>query len=149
MIDKSGCFLSNKAFLLPSADPGLLSVLNSPLGWWFGYRFFLHMKDEALSNDGDRMSDFPLSLTLLSLSELTQITEKLSMLTDVGRETKSALYDWLRIEFGLDDPGKYLQNPERLDADAFAASLRKTLPRHRTLSAADIARLKLEHADII
>jgi hypothetical protein len=49
----------------------------------------------------------------------------------------------------LDTPGRVLEKPERLDADGFAAAVRAALPRRRQLSAAEVARLKREHADTI
>jgi hypothetical protein len=61
----------------------------------------------------------------------------------------ATILDWLRHEFGLDKPGNALGQPHALDADGFAAAVRKALPRARKLSAADIARLKQEHRDTI
>src|SRR5262249_53414572 len=46
---------NNKCFILPSANLFLLAVLNSPLMWWFNWRYLPHMKDEALSPTGERM----------------------------------------------------------------------------------------------
>lgn len=62
---------------------------------------------------------------------------------------QAGIHDWLRIEFGLDRPGRVLEKPERLDADGFATAVRAALPRRRQLSAAEIARLKREHAETI
>ncbi|WP_428491996.1 hypothetical protein [Rhodopila sp.] len=62
---------------------------------------------------------------------------------------KASIHDWLRIEFGLDRPSRELESPERLDADRFAAAVRAALPRRRQLSAAEVARLKREHAGTI
>lgn len=42
-----------------------------------------------------------------------------------------------------------LVKPHELDADAFAAAVRKALPRSRKLSAADIQRLKEEHRQTV
>ena len=39
--DGDGLYLNNKGFMLPSADPWLLAVLNSPLLWWFGCKRLL------------------------------------------------------------------------------------------------------------
>ena len=60
-----------------------------------------------------------------------------------------AIHDWLRIEFGIDRPGRALEAPEWLDADSFVAAVRAALPRRRHLSAAEIGRLKREHADTV
>lgn len=60
-----------------------------------------------------------------------------------------AIQDWLRLEFGLEKPGTALGKPHLLDADAFIAAVRKALPKRQRLSAADIQRLKQEHADTV
>ena len=38
-----------RPFSCPRADLWLLAVLNSPLMWWYTWRYLPHMKDEALS----------------------------------------------------------------------------------------------------
>jgi hypothetical protein len=68
------------------------------------------------------------------------------------REVRSVggmIEEWLQVEFGLDKPGAALVKPHELDADAFAAAVRKALPRSRKLSAADIQRLKEEHRQTV
>jgi hypothetical protein len=139
--------LSNKAFFIPSADRSLLRVLNSPVGWWISWRHYLHMKDEALSNDGIRIMTFPIPSSLGTHAEsLETISTVLISLTKVIREKTFAITDWLHHEIGLDKPGTTLSRPHELDADGLIAAVRKALPKSRKLSAAEVARLKLEHA---
>ena len=78
-----------------------------------------------------------------------ELTQSLICVAAKVRMTIGTIHDWLRIEFGLDRPGRALASPERLDADAFAAAVRAALPRRRTLSVAEIARLKREHAETV
>jgi len=59
------------------------------------------------------------------------------------------LHDWLRHEFGIKSPGRALAEPHRLDADGFVEAVRAALPKRRKWSAAEIARLKQEHADTV
>ena len=47
-LDESGSLLNNKASMITTPSPWLLAVLNSPLMWWFNWRYLPHMKDEAL-----------------------------------------------------------------------------------------------------
>ncbi len=61
----------------------------------------------------------------------------------------SVLQDWLHIEFGLEKPGTALAKPHELDADRFVATVRKALPKRQKLSAADVQRLKHEHAETV
>jgi len=51
---------NNKVFLLPTADPYLLGVLNSPLMWWHNWRYLPHMKDEALTPASFRVETLPI-----------------------------------------------------------------------------------------
>ena len=149
-MDFDGLLLSNKAFFIKTEDPGLLAALNSPLGWWVSWRHFPHMKDEALSNDGALISEFPIAQKLrLEQETLTVSTTALIAKKRQIDLSSSAIFDWLHHEFGLEKSGNVLSKPQDLDADAFAAAVRKALPRSRKLSAADIQRLKEEHRQTV
>ncbi len=149
-LDLRGFLLSNKAFMLPTADYSLLGILNSPLARWVSWRHFAHMKDEALSNDGVRMAAFPIpNLPAPQAESMSAMAHQLSELADDRVAAVTSVLDWLRHEFGLDKPGQALSQPHLLDADAFAGAVRKALPRSRRLSAADFARLKQEHAETL
>ncbi|MFT4934003.1 MAG: hypothetical protein ACI9LT_000676 [Pseudoalteromonas distincta] len=56
-----------------------------------------------------------------------------------------AINDWLRIEFGIEKPGRARERPHRLDIDGLAGAVRATLPRRRGLSAAEVAPLRQEY----
>ena len=149
-IDLSGMLLSNKAFFIPSSSRPLLCVLNSPIGWWVSWRHYMHMKDEALSNDGVRITTFPIPLCLNNDEEkLTIVGDSLITLTNRVSGGCAGILDWLHYEFGLDRPGSSLSQPHELDAEAFAAAVRKALPKSRKLSASDIGRLKQEHSTTV
>ncbi|WP_220750483.1 MULTISPECIES: Eco57I restriction-modification methylase domain-containing protein [Jannaschia] len=149
-LDREGFLLSNKAFFIAADDPALLATLNSPIGWWVSWRHYAHMKDEALSNDGVRLMQFPVPLKLAVRREgfeepVTEIAAHKRLMDGAT----IAIQDWLRLEFGLEKPGTALGKPHLLDADAFIAAVRKALPKRQRLSAADIQRLKQEHADTV
>jgi hypothetical protein len=148
--DESGLLLSNKAFFLPLSNSPLLAALNSPLGWWLSWRHFLHMKDEAISNDGVKIATFPISIGLRSNAEQFDVTvsEILSLIRSVSTGI-GAIHDWLRLEFGLYKFGRALAEPHKLDADGFVTAVRAALPKSRKWSAAEIARLKQEYADTL
>ncbi len=136
---------NDKTFVLPTDDLGLLATLNSPLMWWRNWRSLPHLKDEALSPMGYLVEGFPIAVS----SESAAHARDLIKLTEQIRAAAASIHDWLRLEFGLDRPGRTLERPELLDADGFAAAVRTALPRRRQLSAAEIARLKREHADAL
>ena len=138
--------LSNKAFFIPSGDRALCCVLNSPIAWWISWRHFLHMKDEALSNDEYWIKTLPIPGSLVTYRiELHDIAEHLINFTRIVSDASSKIIDWLHHEFGLDKPGEVLSQPHELDANGFVAAVRKALPKSRKLAAVEIGQLKLEH----
>ncbi len=68
---------------------------------------------------------------------------------DQSFDDTSAIHDWLHHEFGIDKPGRALAEPHKLDPDGFVTAVRAALPKSRKWSAAEIARLKQEHADTL
>ena len=113
--------------------------------WWRNWRELPHLKDEALSPMGYLVENFPIAVSEESEPDALRV---IGLTLDI-RNATTAIHDWLRIEFGLEKPGRALESPERLDAEKFAAAVRAALPRRRSLSAADVARLKREHAATI
>ncbi len=59
--DSTGVLMNAKVFILPSDDPWIIAVLNSPLMWWHNWRYLPHMKDEALSPVGALMEKLPIA----------------------------------------------------------------------------------------
>ena len=147
-LDYEGRFLNDKGVLIRSADPWLLTVLNSPLLWWFGWRHFTHMKDEALTPQGYRVETLPIAA--VDASAAGAVAESVASLHAIRSErhaTQRALRDWLQVTWGLPTPPAALVNPFNLTVEQFAATLRAALPaRRRILSAAAIAAIRAEHA---
>ncbi|MBY6244021.1 Eco57I restriction-modification methylase domain-containing protein [Methylosinus sp. Sm6] len=148
--DESSSFSNNKTFFIPSSDIVLLSVLNSPIMWWHNWRFLPHMKDEALTPMGFKMERLPIpSFSPEVSAEIRGQTETILGSTRFIAGSTSDVLDWLRHEFGIEKPSQTLAAPAQLNAHAFVDAVRKALPRSRKLSAAEIARLKKEHAQTI
>lgn len=146
-VERRGLYGNNKTYFLTSDSTAVAAALNSPLLWWVSWRRFLHMKDEALSNDAVKLIDLPMPADR-SLAEI-KTEQPVQETVSAKRSIVSAdltILDWLRHEFGLERLGHTLAQPHLLDADGFVAALRKALPKSRRLSAADVARLKQEHA---
>ena len=114
--------------------------------WWHNWRYLPHMKDEALSPMGFLFERLPIAQPS---SEAEANAARLVELSNTVRSSTTAIHDWLRIELELEHPGRELESPARLNADRFAAAVRAALPRRRQLSAAEITRLKHEHAETI
>jgi hypothetical protein len=145
--NSTGIFLPNTAYMIASTDCWLLSVLNSPTFWWWSWRKAMHGKDEALRYIQEFIVTAPIPTASEGLVvEARDLTDSLTFEKQNRAGAAAAILDWLRYEFGLDKPGAALSQPHTLDADAFAAAVRKALPKSHKLSAADFARLRQEHA---
>jgi hypothetical protein len=139
---------NNKVFLIPSGDPYLLACLNSPLLWWYNWRYLPHMKDDALNPAGYLMETLPIAPPDDALrAEVTAGGGRLLALTAEQRQAGGELLDWLRIEHGILKPGQRLENYPALDPDAFTLEAKarrpKALPR---LSPAALRELRETHA---
>jgi hypothetical protein len=149
-LDMAGLYLNSKGFMIGSSDPFLLAALNSPLLWWFGWRHFAHMKDEALTPAGYKMELLPIARpNQLQSERAADLTSRLAAVHRGRHDAGHALRDWLRVEWGLAHPPAALEAPFALSADAFADALRKALPRKQKLSVADVAAIKQAHAKTV
>ena len=142
-LDERGFFLNDKCFAIPSGDPWLLAVLNSPAMWWHNTRFLPHMKDEALTPLGERMLRLPIALPS---QDATALAARLvpTAVADVAanHQARRALIDALRVQYAVEKAGEALANFHRLDADAFIreVSKRRTkgLPKLRPAELGDL-----------
>jgi Eco57I restriction-modification methylase/TaqI-like C-terminal specificity domain len=149
-LDASGFYLNNKGFMIPASDSFLLAALNSPLLWWFGWRHFAHMKDEALTPQGFRMETLPIARPNQEQAERAEaITGKLAAIHRQRHQARHALADWLRVEWNLARPPTDLLAPFELSADGFAEVLRKALPKQRKLTIAEVAAIKDAPAETV
>jgi hypothetical protein len=144
-LDRNGRFTNNTCYFIPTGDDWLTAVLNAPIGWHFAWRRAQHGKDEALRYFTSFVENYPVPQNHdpeLVIATVAEIESSRSALV----ATNAAMRDWLKHEFGVGILGQALSTPHTLDADAFAAAVRKTLPKSRRLSVAAFARLKQEHA---
>ncbi len=128
--DERGYLTNNKAFILPKADLYILAVLNSPLIWWYNWRYLPHMKDDALSPVGELMENFPIAPPTDEIrAEVEAIAPRLIEITKTNQEACRDVLEWLRLEQGIDKPGQKLEDFSRLDADAFVQEIKKRKPK--------------------
>ncbi len=147
-LDQKGIFGNDKTFFLPTADPYLLAVLNSPLLWWHNWRYLPHMKDEALNPAGFRMEVLPIAEPTSAIrAEIEERVAALLDLTTASRQQTQELLKWLRLEISLEKPGQQLEDFARLSGEAFVAEVRKRRPKGAPrLSPATITELIATHA---
>ncbi|WP_420799566.1 TaqI-like C-terminal specificity domain-containing protein [Ktedonobacter robiniae] len=125
-LDTSGLFPNNKVFFLANPNLYLLAVLNSPLMWWHNWRYLPHMKDEALSPIGEKMEVLPIASPTDTLRmEIEQAVTRLIQIGRASQEARQLLFDWLRLEFEVQEPGRQLMNVVDLDFQTFVDEVRK------------------------
>jgi type I restriction-modification system DNA methylase subunit len=129
-LDNSGAYGNDKTYFLPSNDLCLLGWLNSPLLWWHNWRYFLHMKDEALNPANYLMDNLPIALPTDEIrAEVEPIVSRLIEITKANQEAYRDVLDWLLIEQGIEKPGQKLEDFASLDADAFVQEVKKRKPK--------------------
>lgn len=149
-IDRASRFSNNTGYFLPTGNVTIAAAMNAPIGWWYAWRRAQHGKDEALRYFTDFVADYPVPILKAEFEQalLTAVDDALRFTSSI-RSADRAILDWFRTEFSMEKVPRTLAEPSRLDADGFAAAVRAALPRRRALSAADIARLRAEHAATI
>ena len=119
-MDNNNLFSNNKVFFLANPDEYLLAVLNSPLMWRHNWRYLPHMINDTLTPVGELMETLPIAPPTDDLRAYTeQAVTRLIKITRTGHETQRLMLDWLRGEFGVQEPGKRLENIAELDIQAF------------------------------
>jgi hypothetical protein len=149
-IDRNGTLSNDTTFFIPTTDPWVLAVLNSPLSWWFAWRTVYHGKDEALRLKSIFMQDYPIPApTEEQLAEATTATGRLVELTRQRQETTKALLDWLKIEHEIVEPSTKLKDSLNSGSDAFIAEVRKLRGKKNPLSLSALKNLREEHGRTI
>ena len=144
-MDADHRYANNTTYFLPTNDPWLAAVLNSPIAWAYAWRRAQHGKDEALRYFSSFVEGFPIppeANPRSTVDLVSQIRDRKALIDQADHSMK----DWLRYEIGLQTSIGGLSEPHVLDVEQFVAAIRKALPRSRKLSAADIGRIKTEHA---
>jgi hypothetical protein len=146
-LSPAGTCGNNKTFILPTADPWLLAVLNSPLMWWHNWRYLPHMKDEAMSPVGFLMEKLPVAPpTDEQRAAAAEAVGKLVAHARARQAAARSMIDWLKVEHEIVKPTMKLQAPHGLDADGFVAEVRKARGRARAMTAGALGSLREEYA---
>ncbi len=129
-LDDEGLFLNDKGFFIPTSDPWLLAVLNSPLMWWHNWRYLGHMKDEALNPAGVKMEQLPIAAPD---DEARRVAEddvrRLVAFVKEDSEARSCVLEALRTRMGIETPGQKIEAFEALSRDGFLAEVGKRRPK--------------------
>ncbi len=149
--DESGLIGNNKTFIIPTSDFYLLAVLNSPLMWWFTWRYLPHGKDEALGTQGYLMEKLPIAPpTEVIRAEAEEHVAALIELTRANQSAQRDLLDWLKQIQSIDQPGLKLQDAAALYFDAFMAEVKKRHPKAAgKLSVSGVKELREAYEDTV
>jgi len=144
-LDSKKTLANNTVYFLPTADLWVLGCLNAPISWAFAWRTAQHGKDEALRLFTDYLNAFPIPKpSAQQRSRGESLVQKLISFTDENQQGKSAFFDWLRLEMGIEKPSQRLEAMEELDAEGFVAEVKKLRGKNK-LSVADLKRLREQH----
>jgi len=148
-LDTEGTLSNNKCFFLPSNDLWLLAVLNSPLLWWFNWRYLGHMKDEALNPAGVKMEALPIAEpSSAARKQAEELVPRLIELTRASQGATVALLDSLRLQYGVEKAGQKLGDFAELGTDDFIKEVLARRPRGGSaLRPAQVADLRSVHAE--
>lgn len=145
-LDHEGVYGNNKTAFILADDLYLLAVLNSPLMWWYNWRYLPHMKDEALAPNPTVLEAIPIAQPSEAIRfEVSTSTRRCIEAEESIRIVASDILDWLRVEHEIEKPSLKLQAPVELDCDAFVAEVKKARGRSKPLSAAALRNLREEH----
>lgn len=145
--DDAGYLLNNKGFMIPTADPWLLGVLNSPLMWWHNWRCLVHLKDDALSPAGDRVAALPIARpTPAQHDALARLVPRIAALTRGERGGRDEVLDELRARHGVAVANRRLGDVAAVTGDAFVAAVARRRRARHPLSGPEEAALRTLHA---
>ncbi|MGH3090333.1 MAG: Eco57I restriction-modification methylase domain-containing protein [Rubrobacteraceae bacterium] len=129
-LDTENRIFNNTVYFLPTDSAWLIAVLNSPLMWSFSWRNAAHGKDEALRFFNEFVQRIPIAPpTDEYREEAERMVERLIAAAKTGSEARRHALDWLRVEFGVEKPGKKLEDLASLSPDDFIAEVRKRRPK--------------------
>ncbi len=149
-LDTSGTLGNDKTFFIPIPDLYLLAVLNTPLMWWYNWRTLVHLKDEALSPMGYLVEAIPIPKPTDAARARVEVLVKELIDLKGGRTAGlRAMLEWLQTEVGIERMSKRLGELVGLTVEELLAEVKKLLPKKKGLSAADLQRIKQEHATTV
>ncbi len=123
-------FTNNKSFMVANADLYLLAVLNSPLGWWYNWRYLPHMKDEALTPKGELIEAFPIAPPTDEIrAEVEPAVQQLIEFTKANQQATREMLNWFRVEHGIEKAGNKLSDFATLALDDFLQEVKKRRPK--------------------
>lgn len=147
-VDLTGLYLNNSAYFVPTGDHWTAAVLNSPAVWWIAWRTFQHGKDEALRWFKKSVDGLPYPEPSDEQRELAEeAVPSLVRLAEAERDARRDALLWLRREYGVEEPGRTVDDPASMSLDDFLDGVRKKGSASK-LSLAATSDLSRAHAEM-
>ena len=141
---------NNTVYFVPAEDLWIISVLNSPIGWWYAWRKAQHGKDEALRYFTDFVEAFPISQPSAKQRAASEVfVRRLIALRADAHSRIQDLLHWFKVEYEITKPSTKLENPLDLGLDALTAEVKKLRGKKKPLSVAALRSLREEHGRTI
>ena len=148
--DATGLSINNTVYILPTADLWVLAVMNAPIIWWNSWRTAQHGKDEALRYIREFVQDLPIPKpTDAARARVEALVKELIDLKGGRTAGLRAMIEWLQTEIGIEKVSNKLRDLIGLPLEEMLAEIKKQLPKKKGLSAADLQRIKAEHATTV
>src|SRR5687768_15764075 len=98
-LDAHGLYGNNMTAFILSDDLYLLALLNSPLLWWYNWRYLPHMKDEALAPNPTVLENVPVARPSdKTRSQVEKFTRRVLEITASQLSMQAVMLDWLQVE---------------------------------------------------
>ena len=141
--DLGNHFINNTAYVLPSNDHWIPTVLNSPLMWWYSWRKAQHGKDEALRFMDSFIRPFPFaSCCREDTQEANERSAQLRIELNEVRRADLSVADWIVQSFNPKIVPPVLREASKLDSDQFVAAVRAALPKRQGLTPTQLRQLR-------
>ncbi len=99
-LDKENYWVNQKVYFIPTDDLYLLAILNSRVIWWYLYRIWPHMKDEALAVQKPHLLALPIPTASEAIrTQIVTLTQQAYELS----QSETQLSQLLEIEWQLND----------------------------------------------
>lgn len=141
--DEANHFINNTAYVLPSEEHWIPTVLNSPLTWWYSWRKAQHGKDEALRFMDAFIRPFPFAQCLPEDAQgAAEESAALQRALKGVRQADALIQDWIEQTFQPKKIPPLLREASKLDSDGFVAAVRAALPKRQGLTPTQLRQLR-------
>jgi type I restriction-modification system DNA methylase subunit len=128
--DDSGMYENDKTYFLPTGDLYLLGCLNSSVMWWYAWRFFGHMKDDALNPANFLMESLPIAQPTPTIrAEVEEIVSRLIEITKRNQDNNREVSNWIQSTHKIPKLGQKLENFALLSQIEFVEAIRQRIPK--------------------